>query len=112
MSSAFDAARRMIAVMLAGRTSAEVAERTRPDTATPLKPWIRPGKHIEPTFTAANWKTLLGHSGASEADKAALYDAAAQDDLERYAHNIENYVGTLRVPDGVDGSAEGDRAID
>jgi hypothetical protein len=39
MPSAFDAARRMIAAMLSGRTSAEVAERTRPDMATPLKPW-------------------------------------------------------------------------
>ena len=103
MPSAFDAARRMIAAMLSGRSSAEVAERTRPDTTTPLKPWIRPAKHIEPTFTASNWKTLLGHSSASEADKAALYDARAQEELERYEHNIENYVGTLRLPVGVIG---------
>jgi hydroxymethylglutaryl-CoA reductase (NADPH) len=103
MPSAFDAARRMIAAMLSGRTSAEVANLTRPDTATPLKPWIRPAKHIEPTFTAANWKTLLGHSGASEADRAALYDARAQEELARYEHNIENYVGTLRLPVGVIG---------
>lgn len=103
MPSAFDAARRMIAAMLAGRTSAEVAQRTRPDAVTPLKPWIRPSKHIEATFTAANWKTLLGHSGATEADKQALYDARAQEELDRYEHNIENYVGTLRLPVGVIG---------
>jgi len=103
MPSAFDAARRMIAAMLEGRTAADVAARTRPDTTTPLKPWIRPAKHIEPTFTAANWKTLLVHSGASESDKSALYDARAQDELERYEHNIENYVGTMRLPVGVIG---------
>ncbi len=103
MPSAFDAARRMIAAMLAGRTPAEVAQRTRPDAVTPLKPWIRPAKHIEATFTAANWKTLLGHSGATEADKETLYDARAQEELERYEHNIENYVGTLRLPVGVIG---------
>ena len=48
MPSAFEAARRMIAAMLDGRTSAELDKRSRPDTATPLKPWIRPAKHLEP----------------------------------------------------------------
>jgi hydroxymethylglutaryl-CoA reductase (NADPH) len=93
----------MIAAMLEGRTPDEIARQSRPDTTTPLKPWIRPAKHIEPTFTAANWKTLLGHSGASETDKAELYDAKAQEQLARYVHNIENYVGTLRIPVGVIG---------
>jgi hydroxymethylglutaryl-CoA reductase (NADPH) len=103
LPSAFDAARRMIAAMLEGRSPDEIARQSRPDTTTPLKPWIRPAKHIEATFTAANWKTLLGHSGASEADKAELYDAKAQEQLQRYEHNIENYVGTLRIPVGVIG---------
>jgi hydroxymethylglutaryl-CoA reductase (NADPH) len=103
MPSAFDAARRMIAAMLAGRSAADVAQRSRPDITTPLKPWIRPAKHLEPTFTAANWKTLLGNSGATEADKAELYDARAQEQLEGYENNIENYIGTLRVPVGVVG---------
>ena len=103
MPSAFEAAQRMIAAMLAGRSTAELAQRSRPDTTTPLKPWIRPAKHLEPTFTAANWKVLLANSGASEADKAELYDAKAQEQLERYEHNIENYVGTLRIPVGVVG---------
>ena len=103
MPSAFEAAQRMIAAMLAGRSTAELAQRTRPDTTTPLKPWIRPAKHLEPTFTAANWKVLLGNSGASEADKAELYDARAQEQLEGYEHNIENYIGTLRIPLGVVG---------
>ena len=84
MPSAFDAARRMIAAMLAGRSTEEIAKQSRPDTTTPLKPWIRPAKRLEPTFTAANWKVLLANSGASEADKAELYDAKAQEQLERY----------------------------
>jgi hydroxymethylglutaryl-CoA reductase (NADPH) len=103
MPSAFDAARRMIAAMLAGRSAEEIAKQSRPDTTTPLKPWIRPAKRLEPTFTAANWKVLLANSGASEADKAELYDAKAQDQLERYEHNVENYIGTLRLPVGVIG---------
>ena len=93
----------MIAAMVDGRSADDIARQTQPDTTTPLKPWIRPAKHIEAMFTAANWKTLLGHSGASEADKVELYDAKAQEQLERYEHNIENYVGTLRLPVGVIG---------
>jgi hydroxymethylglutaryl-CoA reductase (NADPH) len=103
MPSAFDAARRMIAAMLAGRSAEDIAKQSRPDTATPLKPWIRPAKRLEPTFTAANWKVLLANSGATEADKAELYDAKAQEQLERYEHNVENYIGTLRLPMGVIG---------
>lgn len=103
MASAFDAARRMIAAMLAGRSAEEIAKQSRPDTTTPLKPWIRPAKRLEPTFTAANWKVLLANSGASEADKAELYDAKAQEQLDRYEHNVENYIGTLRLPVGVIG---------
>jgi len=103
MPSAFDAATRMIAAMLAGRSTEDIAKQSRPDTTTPLKPWIRPAKRLEPTFTAANWKTLLANSGATEADKAELYDAKAQESLERYEHNVENYIGTLRLPVGVIG---------
>ncbi|HPI48853.1 MAG TPA: hydroxymethylglutaryl-CoA reductase [Hyphomonadaceae bacterium] len=103
MPSAFDAAKRMIAAMMAGRSTEEIAKQSRPDTTTPLKPWIRPTKRLEPTFTASNWKTLLANSGATEADKAELYDAKAQEQLERYEHNVENYIGTLRVPVGVIG---------
>jgi hydroxymethylglutaryl-CoA reductase (NADPH) len=103
MPSAFEAAQRMIAAMLQGRTTDEIAKQSRPDTTTPLKRWIRPAKRLEPTFTAANWKTLLANSGATEADKAELYDAKAQESLERYEHNVENYIGTLRLPVGVIG---------
>ncbi len=103
MPSAFDAARRMIAAMLADRSTQDIAKQSRPDTTTPLKPWIRPAKRLEPTFTASNWRTLLANSGASEADKAEIYDARAQEQLERYEHNVENYIGTLRLPVGVIG---------
>lgn len=89
--------------MLQGRTTSDIAKQSRPDTTTKLKPWIRPAKRLEPTFTAANWKTLLANSGATEADKAELFDAKAQEQLERYEHNIENYIGTLRLPVGVIG---------
>jgi len=93
----------MIAAMLSGRTPADLDRQSRPDITTPLKPWIRPAKHLEPTFTAANWKILLANSGAGEADKTELYDVKAQEQLARYERNIENYIGTLRLPVGVVG---------
>jgi hydroxymethylglutaryl-CoA reductase (NADPH) len=103
MPSAFEAARRMIAAMLATRTKEDIARQNQPDTETPLKPWIRTARGLDPAFTAAAWRTLLKHSGASEADKAQLLDTRAEADLEAYDHNIENYIGTLRLPVGVAG---------
>jgi hydroxymethylglutaryl-CoA reductase (NADPH) len=103
MPSAFDATRRIIDAILQDRTIEDVAAGQTPDTATPLKPWIRPSKRLDPAFTAANWRTLLGHSGATESDKNALLDVSAQDQLPDYEHNIENYIGTLRLPVGVIG---------
>jgi hydroxymethylglutaryl-CoA reductase (NADPH) len=103
MPSAFDAAKRMIAAMLRDRSTEDIARQSQPDTTTPLKPWIRPAKRLEQTFTAANWKTLLGHSGATEADKSELFDAKAEEQLEQYEHNVENYIGTVRLPVGVIG---------
>jgi hydroxymethylglutaryl-CoA reductase (NADPH) len=103
MPSAFDATRRLIAAMIAGRTGREIAASTRPDTATPLKPWIRPTRRIDHTFTEAHWRTLLAHTAASEADKAALLDDGAIALMEVAGSNIENYIGALRIPVGVIG---------
>jgi len=103
MASAFEAARRMIAAMLETRTKEDIARQQQPDADSPPKPWIRTVRGLDKAFTAAAWRTLLKHSGAGEADKEALLDAAAERDLESYEQNIENYIGTIRVPVGVAG---------
>ncbi|MES1157419.1 MAG: hydroxymethylglutaryl-CoA reductase [Alphaproteobacteria bacterium] len=102
MPSAFDASRRMIEAILGAFSMDELRARQAPDTATPLKPWIRPSKHLDPAFTASHWRTLLADH-ASEADRAALLDAQSQTDMQSYAHNVENYIGTVKVPLGVIG---------
>jgi hydroxymethylglutaryl-CoA reductase (NADPH) len=89
--------------MLESRSMAELAQRSAIDTETPLKPWIRPSRKLDPAFTAANWRTLLGHSGARQEDHDVLLDAGAQAQMPAYEKNIENYIGTLRVPVGVIG---------
>src|SRR5262249_43483065 len=103
MPSAFDATRRLIETMLKERSISELSKQSQPDTTTPTPPWIRPSRRLDPAFTASNWRALLGHSGAKEDDKAQLYDAKAEADLSAYQHNIENYIGTLRIPVGVIG---------
>jgi len=102
MPSAFDASRRMIEAILGAFSMEDLRTRQAPDTTTPLKPWIRPSKHLDPAFTASHWRTLL-NDHAREADRDVLFDAQAQADMQAYAHNVENYVGTVRVPLGVIG---------
>jgi hydroxymethylglutaryl-CoA reductase (NADPH) len=54
---------------------------------------------VTPEAVDRRWK-LLGHArGARE----VLYDRSAEEDRERYARNIENYIGTVRLPVGVIG---------
>ncbi len=103
MVSAITAAKRMFEALLAGRTPEELLNRQRPDTKTPLKPWLRPSKRLDPKFTAAHWRTLLAHTDATAEDARELLDARALELMQAYAHNIENYAGVVRVPMGVVG---------
>lgn len=103
LPSAYEATRRLIAEMLSARSQQQVADGSRPDGTTPLPPMVRPSRRLDPKFTSANWRTLLKHSGAGEADRDRLYGDRAQADLSAYANNIENYSGTVEVPIGVIG---------
>ncbi len=95
--------------LLEGRTHDDIAHQSRPDTTTPLKPWIRPAKRHRADLQASNWKALHGHSEQGSG-QAELYDAQGAGAAVRYEHNIENYVGTLRVPVGGDRAAAGSTA--
>lgn len=73
-------------------------------TATaPLAPWIRPVKRQAATVTASYWRTLRGRGLVGDIDRAELLDAKSQADQARYERNIENYIGTVKVPVGVIG---------
>jgi len=103
MPSSSDAARGMLGRLLQAHSLDELRRRQAAKPDVPPKPWIRPSKHLDPTYTAAHWRTLKGAGPASEADQAELYDARAQETLPLYGRNIENYVGTISVPVGVIG---------
>lgn len=73
-------------------------------TATaPLAPWIRPVRRQGPAITASYWRTLQGRGLVGDNDRAELLDAKSQADQARYERNIENYIGTVKVPVGVVG---------
>jgi hydroxymethylglutaryl-CoA reductase (NADPH) len=103
MPSSSDAARGMLGRLLQAHPIEELRRRQAPKPDAPPKPWIRPSKRLDPTYTAAHWRTLKSAGSASEADQAELYDARAQETLPLYSRNVENYVGTVKVPVGVVG---------
>lgn len=72
------------------------------DAAEPL-PWMRPAKRQTPAATASYWRSLRNQGLASDADQAELLDAKAQADMPLFHRNIENYIGTVKVPVGVIG---------
>jgi hydroxymethylglutaryl-CoA reductase (NADPH) len=77
-----------------------------PKTIAPNRealPWLRPAKRLSLASTKAYWASLLASGLVSEAEQSELLDARAEADLPRYQRNIENYVGTVKVPVGVIG---------
>ena len=51
----------------------------------------------------AFWRRLRAETAASADDEAALADPATRASLTRYAANIENMIGTVKLPVGLAG---------
>lgn len=63
---------------------------------------LRPNRKISPRSIASYWERLF-QGGAAPADHAELADPATIAQSERYSANIENFIGTVKVPVGVIG---------
>lgn len=66
----------------------------------------RPLRHILPLDDRAltrNWEVLRRHTSLDEQDEACLADEETRASISAYAKNIENCVGTLKLPVGVAG---------
>ena len=77
-----------------------------PRTISPNRgalPWLRPAKRLSAVSTKAYWARLRASGLVSDAEQSELLDVKAEADLARYQRNIENYVGTVKVPVGVIG---------
>lgn len=89
--------------------SASLQELLRTHTAAELLQKLAPKHHarpprvtgtgVEPTDLDRRWEAL----GAPAECRAALLDDATAADAARYARNIENFVGTVKVPVGIAG---------
>lgn len=67
--------------------------------AVPLRPVRRATKET----VAALWARLKSDGGASEKDEAILADATSVENADAYSRNIENFIGTVKVPVGIVG---------
>jgi len=71
-----------------------------PDGEPPAS--LRPVRTATPKTVQKFWQRLIQGS-ANEADKNILADNESLSGAEAYSKNIENYIGTVKVPVGVIG---------
>ena len=64
---------------------------------------IRPELHASAQSVERAWTVLLAKTRATQTDKSVISDEASIQDAEAYSPNIENFIGTVKVPLGVVG---------
>ena len=64
---------------------------------------LRPARKVSKDSVARFWDRIVAETDASEADRDLLLDADTLDNLDAYDANIENMIGTVKVPVGVIG---------
>jgi hydroxymethylglutaryl-CoA reductase (NADPH) len=91
-------ARTFVERRLAGQSPEQLRARLN-SKQTPSPQRIPGGTALTPERIEERWKVL----GASPAVRASLADADALAATNTFAHNVENYIGTVKVPVGVAG---------
>jgi hydroxymethylglutaryl-CoA reductase (NADPH) len=84
--------------LLRNQTPDDLTRRLTPKLADPM-PRIPRSSDVSPTATDARWQTFLGAAESRD----ALLDAQTVAQCECYHHNIENFIGTVKVPVGIAG---------
>jgi hydroxymethylglutaryl-CoA reductase (NADPH) len=75
----------------------DLAARLRPDSSA-LPPRIPGGSIISPAAVARRWRRFNGSPARAE-----LLDSHTAQQMQAYEHNVENFVGTAKVPVGLAG---------
>jgi hydroxymethylglutaryl-CoA reductase (NADPH) len=83
--------------LLAERNIDDLAARLRPDSS-PSPPHVPGGSIISPEAVERRWQVL-----DSPTARAELLDAHSMHQMQAYERNIENFVGTAKVPVGIAG---------
>lgn len=83
----------------------DLIKRVRPKY-THQPPHVPGGAKISPEVLERRWQLL----SASQDNQDQLYDPQTQFQMECYKHNIEHFVGTVKVPIGIAGNDSKDAA--
>ncbi len=84
--------------LLREHSPGELVERLAPNSAAPA-PRVPGGTLVQPEAIERRWGVL----SAKPEIREALLDAQTVAQLERYQHNVENCVGTVKLPVGIAG---------
>jgi hydroxymethylglutaryl-CoA reductase (NADPH) len=98
MTTNYRRASEYLSTLLAEQDLESLALRLRPHVEE-QPPHVPGGSIISPEALDRRW-TLLG---AAEAVRAEIQDVHGMERMERYRHNIENYIGTVKLPVGIAG---------
>jgi hydroxymethylglutaryl-CoA reductase (NADPH) len=82
-------------------TNAELALRFANDAPRPRR--LRTIRHATAASLASMWARLRAETPVGPEDEAALADPATVTDVGRYTSNIENMIGTIKIPVGLVG---------
>lgn len=97
MTTAYRHAAEYLAQLLAHTSLDQLAERLRPDFS-PMPRRVPGGSIVSSQAVARRWR-LLGSPGA----RAELLDTQTERQMEVYRNNIENFIGTIKLPVGIAG---------
>lgn len=103
MSASRDRAQTILSLIKEKYSISELIKRQKPKPDELFPPSIRSGKTINRTSLENYWKILLEQTEADDNDRALIADEATLENLEVYQNNIENCIGTIKMPVGVIG---------
>ncbi len=103
MSASKDRARTILSLIKEKYSISKLVERQKPKPDTPFPPSIRSTKKISLSALENYWRILLQQTEADETDKNLIADPETCDNLEVFQNNIENCIGTVKVPLGIIG---------
>ena len=81
----------------------DLAERLEPDTSREPPRRLRPRQRTDAESVISIWEQLKSEGQATAEHQQAIADPQSVAQAESYGRNIENYIGTIKVPVGVIG---------